>query len=187
MLSSTTRISLLAAVVVLAACSDTTSPIDPVATVPGVTPPERPWASASDGGAVRDVEESLYDMSGSFVAVQCDDGRESELVALEGQIFERFTVVYNPAGGIHVGFHAMPVGLRGVGVESAEEYRAKEQEHGSYGQTTMGAVGSYRQTVRLVGRTSRRSFSLVSRGHYTVNANGEIVVQRDRLITECDA
>jgi len=135
---------------------------------------------------VRDVEESLFDMSGSLVSISCADGRESELVALEGKVFERFTVLFTPAAGFHATYHTMPVGLRGTGAESGEEYRVKEQEHGSYTQSLMGNVGTYRQTLRLTARTSGRSFALVARGHYTINANGELVVERDGLATECD-
>ena len=110
----------------------------------------------------------------------------SELVELEGQIFERFTVVSNPAGGFHAVYQTMPIGLKGTGADSGEEFRAKVQDHGSFGQTTIGLVGTYRQVLKLVSTTSDRSFSLIVKGHYTINANGEIVVEREKIGIDCE-
>ena len=143
-------------------------------------------ALSSVGGAERVVEESLYDMSGSSYAIECQDGQLTELVALQGQIFERWTLLYNASGGILLGYHTMPVGLAGVGTESGEEYRVKEQEHGSFSLTLMGATGSYRQSLRLQSRTSARSFEMVVRGHYTVNANGDLTVEREKPVVACE-
>ena len=181
MLSRPNRIPLLVAVLALVACerSDTpTAPLAPLA-IPAV-------AQSSAGGAERSVDERLFDVTGSLFGVECADGSVSELVELQGQIFERFTVVSNPAGGFHAVYHTMPIGLRGTGSESGEEFRVKWKDHGSFGQTTMGLVGTYRQVLKLVGTTSGRDFSLIVRGHYTINANGQIVVERERLAADCD-
>jgi len=80
----------------------------------------------------------------------------------------------------------MPIGLRGTGAESGEAFRVKWQDHGSFGQPTMGLVGTYRQVLEPVGSTSGRDFSLIVRGHYTINANGEIVVEREKLAADCE-
>lgn len=182
MLSSAPRIPLLVAAIALAACDSSASPT----AVPNSRAEQPMGALSSVGGAERIVEESLYDMSGSNYAIECQDGQLTELVALQGQIFERWTLLYNASGGIHLGYHTMPVGLVGVGTESGEEYRVKEQEHGSFRQTLMGATGSYRQSLRLESRTSARSFTMVVRGHYTVNANGEIAVEREKPVVACE-
>ena len=181
MLSSITRVPLLVAVLVLAACDRRDAPTAPatLAAIPAA-------AQSSAGGTERSVDERLSDVTGSLFGVECSDGRLSELVELEGQIFTRFTVVSDPAGGFHAVYHAMPVGLKGTGAESGEEFRVKVQEHGSWGQTTMGLVGSYRQVLKMVGTTSGRSFSLIVRGHYTINANGQIVVDREELAADCE-
>src|SRR5262245_30431422 len=135
MLSRPNRIPLLVAVLAIAACDQSNTPTAPAtaATIPTT-------AQSNAGGAERSVEERLFDVSGSFVGVECANGRLSELVELRGQIFERFTVVSTPAGGLHAIYHTMPIGLRGTAAESSEEFRVKEQEHGSFGQTTMGLV-----------------------------------------------
>ena len=186
MLSFASRIPLrfaLVAIVVLAACDSGDSPTAPLA-----TRVEPSGASlSSSGGADRSIDEALYDLSGSFTQIECENGQSSELIELEGQIFERFTVMLDPSGGFHASYHTMPVGLQGVGVVSGEQYRVKEQDHGAFTQTLTGLVGSYRQAVRLVGRASGRSFSMIVRGHYTINANGEITVEREKAIFTCDA
>ena len=182
MLPSTPRIPLLIAAIALAACDGSAGPTAVLNS--RAEPPVS--ALSSVGGAERIVEDTLYDMSGSNYAIECQDGQLSELVALHGQIFERWTLLYNASGGIHLGYHTMPVGLTGIGTESGEEYRVKEQEHGTFRQTLMGAMGSYRQTLRLQSRTSARSFKMVVRGHYTVNANGELTVEREKPVVACE-
>jgi hypothetical protein len=177
------RIPLLAALIALAACGESATGPEARSEARAALPTQ---AVSSTAGAERIVEESLYDMSDSYVSIACDDGRESELVVLEGAVYERFTLLYTPADGIRVGYHTMPVGLRGIGAESGEEYRVKEQDHGSFGQTTMGAVGTYRQSFKLVGRTSGQVFELDVKGHYTVNANGQLTVQREKAVTICE-
>jgi len=184
MLSSRSRIPLLVtgvALVALAACKDSAMP-----TAPAPVAPISTAAKSSTQGAERSVDERLFDVAGSLIGVECAGGRLSELVELQGQIFERFTVVANPAGGFHAVYHTMPIGLRGTGAESGEEFRVKWQDHGSFGQTTMGLVGTYRQVLKLVGITSGRAFSLIVKGHYTINANGQIVVERERLAADCE-
>jgi hypothetical protein len=179
MLSVSRYIPLLA-VALLAACADAPAPTSPSAASPRAT-------LTSSQGAERLVDEWLYDLDGVFTHFICADGTESELIAMQGQIYERYTAVLTPAGGIHVTSHIMPIGLAGVGTESGEEYRVKEGHHGTANQTLMGYAGTFRQSFELVGRESRRTFRVVTTGHYVVNANGEIVVERDQVRTECVA
>ena len=177
MLSFFRRTSLVAAVLITAACDR--SDKNPTGPLPG-------GPQLNTGGANRFVDERFYDLTDSFTAIECSDGRTSELVALEGQIFERFTFQFNPAGNVHIGLHTMPVGLKGVGTVSGEEYRVTEQESSAYNQTLMGSIGSYRQILKLVALRSHAKYSLISRGHYTINANGEISVVRDKLVLKCE-
>src|SRR5262245_33379487 len=184
MLSSRYLVSLLT-LVILAACGDATRvPTQPPA------PPSDPatLTFAVNGGANRIVEESIYDLSDSYTSISCVDGQESELVALEGQVYEKFTLLFTP-NGIHLLYNTMPVGLRGIGTVSGEEYRVKEQDHGSFGQpnASAGAVGTYREMYSLVSRTSGKSFKLVVKGHYTMKPNLEFIVNRERVTTVCDS
>jgi hypothetical protein len=62
----------------------------------------------------------------------------------------------------------------------------KEQESAVYNQNQMGSIGSYRQIAKLVALSSHSKYSLVGGGHYTINANGEISVERDKLVLKCE-
>jgi hypothetical protein len=181
MLSSARSIPLLIALtsVVLSGC-------DGPETAPTAVPPLSTGVSASAGGTERFVDEAVYDLTGSLTAIECANGQLSELVELEGQIFERFAVVSNPAGGFRATYHTMPIGLRGIGTETGEEYRVTERDNGSFGETTTGLVGSYRQVIRLRGQSSHRVFQLIVQGHYRLNANGEIKVEREKIAASCE-
>jgi hypothetical protein len=172
-------LSFLAVVTVLAACD--ASPLEP-----SVTSDSPRSASLSQGnGAERFVDEALYDLSDIFAGFECADGTVSELIELEGQIYERWSAVFNPAGGYHATLHTMPIGLRGIGTESGEEYRVKEQFHVTVSQSPMGMTGTFRSKVSLVGGVPKQTFELTIKGHWTMNANGEWVVERDTLSGVC--
>ena len=174
----------LISVITLAAC-DAATPTE-ASNSRTLAPANAPSSAATAAGAERYVYESLYDQQGSEVYVECSDGSVSESVALTGKIFERFAVVLDPVGGEHSVYHTMPVGLSGVGTESGEEFRVSWRDHGVSSQTPMAAVNSYRHTLQFAGRTSGRRFGLVVQGHYTLNANGEVTVSREKLLAECE-
>ena len=118
--------------------------------------------------------------------MECADGSVSEPVSLTGKIFERFAVVFDPVEGEHSVYHTMPVGLAGVGSVSGEEFRVRWRDHGVSSQTPMATVNSYTHTLQFAGRTSGRTFGLVVQGHYTINANGEVTVSREKLLAVCE-
>ena len=174
----------LVALIVLAAC-DAAYPTESP-TPRRLTPTSTRPSTQTAAGAERLVYEALHDLEGSEVAVECGDGTVSEPVTLTGKIFERFTAVLDAAGGEHTVYHTMPIGLTGVGSVSGEEFRVTALDHGVSRQTTMVVGGSYRQTLWFGGRTSGRSFGLVLTGRYTINANGEVVVSREKVVAECE-
>ena len=178
MTSAPRRAALLAASILLAACGET--PLQP-------TPRSPRTPSAAVAPTERTVDERLYDLGDipTLTRIECADGSASELVRLEGMIFERTTYLKDATGAYHVTRHTMPIGVRGVGEQSGEEYRVREADQGTYNQTAMGATGSFRQTLVLVGRDSGSSFRMVFFGSYAVNANGELVVDRSELRLEC--
>ena len=183
--SSATFAALAALIPIALAACDAAAPTDsfaPRTLTPANAPPSTPTAM----GAERYVYEALYDLQGSEVSVECPDGSVSEPVSLTGKIFERFTVVFDPAEGQHSVFHTMPVGLAGVGSVSGEEFRVSWRDHGVSSQTPMAMVNSYRHTLQFAGRSSGRKFGLVVQGHYTLNANGEVTVGRETLLAECE-
>src|SRR5262249_48987246 len=139
MSSFTTRVSLAVIGVLVTACGS----LSDGSTAPLIAPADRAVASLqpNGNGAERTVYEAVYDLTGSQTSIECDDGRSSELVALDGKVYERIVEVTLPSGALRTVFQTMPVGLRGTGVESGEEYRVTERDFGSYHQSLMGLSG----------------------------------------------
>lgn len=172
-------IAIIAATMLLPACD--TNPVQPA---PDDATPQSANLK-SDNGTERWVEESLYDLTDSHAQVVCEDGTESELIALEGQIYERWSAILTPSGSIHAKLQTMPIGMRGFGTVSGEEYRAKEQNHSTVNQTLMGTTGTYRSKISFVGVESKRTLEMTLKGHFTLNANGEWVVERETETAVC--
>lgn len=166
-------LSFIAVVTALAACD--ANPLEPAVTIGSA----QPVSLAQGNGAERWVDEALYDLSDTYAQFECADGTLSELIELEGQVYERFSAVFNPAGGYHAMLQTMPIGLRGVGTVSGEEYRVKEQFRSSVSQSPMGMTGTFRTRISLVGGVHKQTFELTVKGHWTMNANGEWVVERE--------
>jgi hypothetical protein len=144
---------------------------------------------ASAGGAERWVDESFYDVTDSFVEFACDefgnhieDG--GELVRLRGGIYSSFVATITPSGNVLVNYHTMPVGLGGTGVDSGEEFRVKEAEHGHFTLTDVGATTPYRFRLTLAGRDTGRRMTVVFKGMLRIDDRG-VVVEREREYVEC--
>ena len=167
--------ALLAAL--LAACDVT--PSSPTAPAAGAFSP-----TALAAGAVREVEENVYDLTDSFVQIPCGDSY-TEVVQLQGQIYERFTLLWDAKGGLHASLHTMPVGMRGVGMESGAEYRIAERETGVFNATPMSENSTYTLKLNVHAPALGVRARLVIGGRYVINANGELVVEREVLRAEC--
>ena len=147
--------------------------------------------TAQDRGAERIVLEHLYDLSDTLFSFPCsDDGEllpeeDGELIEVEGAVYERMTLHTDGAEGLHYQVNTMPVGIRGVGVVSGEEFRITENSLTIARQRLTGLAGSYQDRFKLVGKETRRTYWLVVKGHYVIAADGTIKVSRDSLTTEC--
>ena len=171
------RIPLLALVALLGACDSQSA--EPTAPASAKIP------SSSTRRVERRVDERESDMEGVLTRFICDDGTETELVALEGKLFIRDVVSVLPSGGYHVTTHTMAVGLRGIGTESGHEYRVREQNHFAVSQRVIGYAGTSRTVFELYNRQTMQTYKLVQVNHYTTNANGEIVIEREQVRAEC--
>ena len=172
------RIALLTATVFLAACDGDSA--DP--TSPRATPRAIPESSSSS--VERWEEEWVSDFDGVFTKFFCEDGTETELVALTGQLYQRHSTKLNPTGTYTMTSHTMPIGLRGIGTETGHEYRVDEQQHYAVSQREVGYTGSIRQVILLKNRVTMETYKLVSRSHYVVTPNG-MEMQRDSERWEC--
>jgi hypothetical protein len=143
------------------------------------------YQHAAYGPAERVLEEYLWNMDDHVYPLECPDGSFSDDVRIEGSVFERYMLIVDGSGGLHLRIHSMPVDLSGVSVHTGEYYRVREREQRSGTKLMNGLTGSYRQTLSMFGRDSHRSFSLVFSGHYREGPDGEIVVERNQLRVEC--
>ena len=109
----------------------------------------------------------------------------NELIAIEGLIYERLVSLIDGTGRLHYNMSTMPVGLRGVGVTSGEEFRIKETYHAGGSQRLAGGTGSYRGQLKMVGKDTHRTFWLMYSGHYNIAPDGTVRVSRDRLSSVC--
>jgi hypothetical protein len=148
-------------------------------------------SAQSASGAERIVETALYDMSDSTFFFSCGPNGErlpetdGEPIDIEGQIFERISFVYDPAGGMHFNLDTMPVDLSGIGLLSGEEFRVVETDKYIANQRLAGVVGAWRQTFSLIGKDTHRSFTIVSTGSYTISAEGRPMRSRSEVSIEC--
>ena len=167
-----TRLSLAAATLLLGACAD--GPAAPtVASAPRLD-------LAGENGAQRYTYDELYDFGGdSYVHFTCEDGTESEPVQLFGQIFERYTFMRTPSGGLHYVSSTMPVGLHGIGLVSGQEYRVVEREHSSvhYDENDVGG-GSLHETVTLRAQDTHETFGITYLVQWRFAGSGEMIVNR---------
>ena len=185
MLPCARLIVLIAGAALLAGCAD--EPLSPAAS-------EVPAAAAAlaseSNGVERVIEERLTNLDGLHVQVACEDGRASELVALEGMVYVRETVTMTPSGNIIAQSHSMPVGVRGVGVESGHEYRIKEQNHYTVSQREVGYSGTNRYVFEMTNRVTREKFKLAVISHVVIAPQpgspfGKVVVERETVRAEC--
>jgi hypothetical protein len=142
-------------------------------------------------GAERTVFETLYDQSDSFYVLPCsEDGElipeaEGELIDVEGHIFERVVFLIDGTNEYHYQMRIMPVGLRGVGVTSGEEFRITEADQRVGSQRLAGGTGSYQGQLKMVGKNTHRTFWMMYGGHYNIAPDGTVKISRDDLRAEC--
>lgn len=166
---------MVAAAALSPACdANPTSPVTGPAASAAMTE-AAPAVSTMGEGVERRVYEGVWDLSDVYWGFECE-GSESELIDMEGGVRHRLVMLEDAAGGFHAAFQAQSVNLYGVGVDSGEEYRARELEHESWNDQ-MERGGTYTTRITLEGRDSGRGFLYTARGSFHVNANGEVVVE----------
>lgn len=165
---------LMSAVLLLAAgCADDSIP---------VTGPTVQASSANVQGA---GQTWIEDMTGVVYQIVCEPGVQSEPIELQGSLVYRFLVVVDGAGGVHISSSIRPDGLSGVGLDTGERYRVAEHDNQTWFTTPSMVVGTTRSRLTMVGRESRQRFEVVHTGHFTINANGELIVGRGDTSYEC--
>lgn len=147
-------------------------------------------ATQAATGVERTLVETLYDLTDSYFTFPCAaDGTvlpipDGELIRIEGQLYERSSLVLDAAGHYHYNLSTMPVGLRGISA-SGEEFRVSENSQTIANQRLDGGTGAYRQELKMVGKDTHRTFWLVASGNYLFTPEGELRTSRGSLRVEC--
>ncbi|HEX6308499.1 MAG TPA: hypothetical protein VFZ69_09950 [Longimicrobiales bacterium] len=168
---------------VLGACAD--SPLQPEPPLPRAFEPAIAMASSSTGvPAERWVENYVYDYSDVYFRIECDD-ELSELIAMEGELHVSTRIIFDAAGMAHYTSQVRSSGLRGVGVETGEEFRGAERVNEMAHPSEGGNSGTYRYETRLTGTESGREFRIVTLGVWAYDADGNMIRDRERVFAEC--
>jgi hypothetical protein len=139
----------------------------------------------------RVVSELLIDLTGFHYNFSCDaQGEplpidEGELVRLEGSLYSRVVLHDDGNGGEHFRYQTMPVGLRGVGEESGEEFRVSSRDRGNVNEQSVGQNQMWRHEIKLTSTDTGRSFWFVSTGHYRLGPDGEPRLERESETIVC--
>ena len=176
---STFRLAPVALFLALMSACDGT-PTEPVTTLaPEVE------AQFAKGGTDRQVMETVFDLTGALVSFSCDDATHSELIRLDGSVQERWAFNVTPSGVMLVSLNTKAIQLRGTGVETGDHYQVEEGEHGVFQETSMRSGGSLRRLIGLRNTRTGDFLEIVDRFHVNINANGEVVVQRESREVSC--
>jgi hypothetical protein len=169
-------IAMISCTALLLACDQPTEPqeLQPV------------QAAALANGAERSVYEETYQLDGDIYGVFCEDGTLSEPIAVSGTVMERITFTRLPSGGFHSSFTVRSYGLQGIGVETGARYRISEAGHSVANQNGMREGGSYHAAYRVESMELGKSYRFRVQANYSFNANGELVVERERVTEACE-
>ena len=175
------RGALVAAALLLGACADaTTAPTAPVAATPSFEMKDGP-------GAIRSTLTYLDEIwEGEIVQFTCQDGRQSEPIQLSGQMFERHAFMLTPSGRtLHVE-SSMPVGVKGVGLVTGQEYRVADRTQGTahYDENDAGG-GSRHETLLLRGLETGETYGITYIIQWRMGGPGEILVNRWKEMETC--
>jgi primosomal replication protein N len=162
----------------MAACNGT-------GTEPVTSPDPDVEAQFAQGGADRQVMEAVFDLTGALVSFSCDDVTYSELIRLEGSVQERWAVSITPSGVMHVKLSTKAIDLSGTGMETGDHYQVEEREHAVFHETSMRSGGSLQRAIGLRNTRTGAFIEVVDRFHVNINANGELVVDRDSREVSC--
>jgi hypothetical protein len=116
--------------------------------------------------------------------VPCAAGGAGEDVHLTGALHDMTHVTIDNTGGFHIMTLSQPMGVKGVGLTTGDNY----QGTGAQVESFNGSVGETYTLVynfRIIGQGKGNNFILHETRHATVNANGEATSQVDNLTSDC--
>lgn len=121
------------------------------------------------------------------VFIPCALDGAGEVVLLNGSAMNLFHVTEDPAGGTSIKYQFNPQDVSGYGQVSGDLYQGTGGGGGHFMFTISGVpyTDSFVDNFRIVGQGPGNDFSVQVRGHFTVNANGEITVSNFEFRESC--
>ncbi len=109
-----------------------------------------------------------------------------EEIAITGDLRITTVMVVDASGGIHATFTLVPINVRGVGLTSGITYKAVGGERDTFTSAANGAfTANFTSMFNLVSQGSTDNLQAFTTSHFTVNANGDVVVDRVDFRAEC--
>ena len=94
--------------------------------------------------------------------------------------------VVDASGGIHATFTLVPVKVRGVGLTSGITYKAVGGERDTVTSAATGAfTANFTSMFNRVSQGSTGNLQAFTNSHFTVNANGDVTVDRFDVRAQC--
>ena len=117
------------------------------------------------------------------VFVPCANGGAGEGVILTGILHEQFHVTEFADGTFFLKLHDQPQNIKGVGDATGAIYKATGVTQSRFKST--GRQTTFINNFRIIGRGRGNNFLVQELMHVTVNANGQITVEFDRVRVDC--
>lgn len=108
-----------------------------------------------------------------------------EPVTLSGELRLTERLVSDPAGGVHLSFHLTPLAVRGTG--AGQEFMAVggSQEHVNELSGGLPFTNTFTTIFNLVSQGGGENFLSEATFHITVNENGDVTADVERVRSQC--
>ena len=136
-------------------------------------------ALAAAPAAAEVVSNAKVDISGGIIN-PCN----GETVTYEGASHVVFRATLDASGGIHLGIH-LNTSVKGTGGTTGAKYSASEVINQKLNLTAAGTETVVHR-FKLNGQGQVPNFTFVETLHITVNANGDVTVDRTETSAECN-
>lgn len=168
------QLAALVAAMLLAACEQ-------APTAPDLSFAAAPAATVS-GQVERAVYEGTFGLEGWVLHPWCEENRDNEFVAMQGEVYERIVMTELPNGRLSGRMTARPIGVYGVGTESGAVYQAVLFESLSVQADETGSRGSARSRMRLRNTATGDTFDVLVVTRFETGEGGFEVVHEKELL-----
>ena len=117
------------------------------------------------------------------VFVPCANGGAGEVVALTGDLHDRFDLTFD-SDGMRVDIHDNPQGISGRGLTTGDKYQAT-----GVTRLSLHSAGSieltYIDNFRIIGQGPGNNFLFHDNLHLSINADGDVTAFHDNFKADC--